>query len=91
MSCRGIVRLLRKVSLNLVLIGGGVGLSSLLAILIARHSSIWVGEGFIPTLGPSGLYTTRLLGTAWYLGVSSFLLGGLIWVVTAIVNRQASR
>jgi hypothetical protein len=25
MSCRGIVRLLRKVSLNLVLIGGGVG------------------------------------------------------------------
>jgi hypothetical protein len=50
-----------------------------------------VGEGFIPTLSPSGLYTTRLLGTAWYLGVSSFLLGGLIWVVTAIVNRQASR
>ncbi|MCW3796271.1 hypothetical protein OMW55_00405 [Sphingomonas sp. BN140010] len=86
-----LLRIISKISLAVALTGGCVGLISLWAMFHKGNSSIWIGEVFIPMLGPHGIYTTRLLGTAWYLGGASFLVGGLLWVLAAIIERQATR
>jgi hypothetical protein len=83
--------IISRISLALALVGGCLGFASLWAMFHDGNSSIWVGEVFVPMLGRHGIYTTRLLGTTLYLGPSLVLLGGFLWVVTAIINGRARR
>jgi hypothetical protein len=89
-KCRvvSVVRIIGKISLTVALIGGCVGFTSQWMMFHTGNFSVWGGEVFIPMLG---LYTTRRLGTAWYVGGASFLVGGLLWLVTAVIDRKASR
>jgi hypothetical protein len=83
-----LVRTIARVSHTAALIGGFAGFAAQWLIFEKGNFSETSGEVFIPMLGQHGIYTTRLLGTAWYVGLTAFSVGLLVWVVTAIIEGR---
>lgn len=73
------------------LVGGALGFVAQWLIFKKGNFSETSGPVFIPMLGEHGIYTTRLLGTLWYVGLTIFFLGILVWAVAALVEKTRTR
>jgi hypothetical protein len=83
-----LVRKIAKLSHAAVLIGGAAGFAAQWMIFEKGNFSETSGEVFIPMLGQHGIYTTQLLGAAWYAGLTIFAVGLLVWVAAVIIERR---
>lgn len=73
------------------LVGGALGFVAQWLMFKKGNFSETSGQVFIPMLGEHGIYTSRLLGSLWYVGLTTFSLGNLAWVVAAIVEKARTR
>jgi hypothetical protein len=69
------IRTLATLSHIVGLIGGFVGFAVQWVMFRPGNFSDSEGAVFIPFLGEHGVYTSVLIGTAWYAGVALFFIG----------------
>ena len=86
-----VVKTIARVSSAACLLGGFGGFAAQWLIFKKGNFSETSGTVFIPMLGAHGIYTSRLLGAAWYVGLTLFLVGLLIGLVAELVEEGNRR
>jgi hypothetical protein len=77
---------------NIAALGGGASAFAAQWLIFKKGNfSQTSGQVFVPTLGEHGIYTSRLLGMAWYIGLTIFSVGLLAWVIGALVEKTRTR
>jgi len=69
------LRIVATVSHAIGIVGGFGGVAAQWVLFRKGNFSEVAGEVFIPFLGQHGVYTSNLIGAAWYGCVGLFLLG----------------
>lgn len=86
-----VVRTIEKVSSTAAVLGGFEGFAAQWAIFDQGNFSETAGPVFIPLLGEHGIYTTTLLGAAWYVGLTLFSLGTVTWAIAWLIEERNRR
>jgi len=68
--------------------GGLVGFAAQWALLAPGNFSERAGAVFIPFLGEHGIYTSTLIGIAWYVGAGLLLIGLAVTILCWSLSRR---
>ena len=80
-----------RLSASLGVVGGFVGFAAQWALFREGNFSGKGGRVFIPFLGKDGVYTSTLIGTAWYTGVLLLLVGIAASAIFRSLGRRGER
>jgi len=69
-------------------IGGLVGFAAQWALFAPGNFSERAGAVFIPFLGEHGIYTSTLIGIAWYVGAGLLLIGMAVTILCWSLSRR---
>ena len=86
-----VVRKIATVCHSLALIGGFVAFGAQWAIFQKGNFSETSGPFFIPWLGNHGIYTSKVLGTAWNGGLWAFSAGLFLWLLCCVLEEFQGR
>ena len=86
------VRTIARLSAIVACIGGGCSFTAQWIMFRKGNFSDTDGAVFIPFVGEHGVYTSKLIGAAWYAGLTMFLLGfsgvALCWSLERRRNQR---